>query len=121
MQVNKIISNKNELFLGPLEMIPKLFEDERGYFFESFNQNKFYKLTESNILFRQDNQSKSYKNVLRGLHYQINPYGQGKLVRAIKGKIYDVIVDLRKNSNTFGQWAGIEINDKKIRKSYRRK
>lgn len=113
MQVNKIISNKNELFLGPLEMIPKLFEDERGYFFESFNQNKFYKLTESNILFRQDNQSKSYKNVLRGLHYQINPYGQGKLVRAIKGKIYDVIVDLRKNSNTFGQWAGIEINDKK--------
>lgn len=113
MQVNNIISNKSELILGPLEIVPNLFKDERGYFFESFNQKKFDQLTQSKIIFLQDNQSKSFKNVLRGLHYQLEPYGQGKLVRAIKGEIYDVIVDLRENSNTFGQWAGIEINDKK--------
>ena len=113
MQVNNIISNKSEQILGPLEIVPNLFKDERGYFFESFNQKKFDQLTQSKIIFLQDNQSKSFKNVLRGLHYQLEPHGQGKLVRAIKGEIYDVIVDLRENSNTFGQWAGIEINDKK--------
>tara|TARA_B100000963_G_scaffold120047_1_gene104603 strand:+ start:8102 stop:8692 length:591 start_codon:yes stop_codon:yes gene_type:complete len=113
MEIKKVFSNRNNLINGPLEIIPKLFRDERGYFFESFNQNKFNEVLNSKIVFVQDNQSKSSKNVLRGLHYQISPFAQGKLVRVIKGVIYDVIVDLRKNSTTFGEWAGIELNDNK--------
>ena len=113
MEIKKIFSNKQNYLEGPLEIIPKIYVDERGYFFESFNQKKFNQIVNTNVLFVQDNQSKSYKNVLRGLHYQIEPFGQGKLVRVLTGVIYDVIVDLRINSNTFGEWAGIEINEKK--------
>ena len=84
---------------------PRIFGDERGFFFESFNAKAFAEATGLDVTFVQDNHSKSAKNVLRGLHYQIqNP--QGKLVRVVQGEVFDVVVDLRKNSKTFGQWVG---------------
>jgi len=89
---------------------PNVFEDERGYFFESFNQDKFNTLLGSQINFVQDNQSFSTKGVLRGLHYQIGEYQQAKLVRVISGKVIDVAVDLRKNSSTFGQHVSVELS-----------
>ena len=84
---------------------PSLFKDDRGFFFESFNQRDFQKATGIKVNFVQDNHSKSSKNILRGLHYQIKQ-PQGKLVRVIHGKVFDVAVDLRKSSPTFGQWVG---------------
>lgn len=84
---------------------PKVFGDERGFFFESFNQKVFNDLIGREITFVQDNHSRSAKNVLRGLHYQIEQ-PQGKLVRVIEGEIFDVAVDLRRSSKTFGQWVG---------------
>lgn len=84
---------------------PKVFGDERGFFFESFNQRSFNDAVGSNINFVQDNHSRSVKNVLRGLHYQIQQ-PQGKLVRVVQGEVFDVAVDIRKNSPTFGQWVG---------------
>ena len=83
---------------------PEVFEDERGYFFESFNQKKFNELTGLDITFVQDNHSKSERGALRGLHYQLPPKAQGKLVRVIQGEVFDVVVDIRKSSPTFGQW-----------------
>jgi dTDP-4-dehydrorhamnose 3,5-epimerase len=83
---------------------PKVFEDERGFFFESFNLNEFKKATGLDINFVQDNHSKSAQGVLRGLHYQLPPYAQGKLVRVIQGEVLDVAVDLRKSSPTFGKY-----------------
>ena len=85
---------------------PEVFEDERGYFFESFNQKKFNALTGLDITFVQDNHSKSERGTLRGLHYQLPPKAQGKLVRVIQGEVFDVVVDIRKSSPTFGQWLG---------------
>ncbi|HSB97248.1 MAG TPA: dTDP-4-dehydrorhamnose 3,5-epimerase [Spongiibacteraceae bacterium] len=84
---------------------PKVFGDARGFFFESFNQRQFDELTNSSVTFVQDNHSKSARGVLRGLHYQIQ-HPQGKLVRVIAGEVFDVAVDLRKSSATFGHWAG---------------
>ena len=84
---------------------PDLFEDERGFFYESFNQQKFNEAIGENIIFVQDNHSKSFKGVLRGLHYQETPFAQGKLVRVVAGEVFDVAVDIRKNSPTFGQWV----------------
>ena len=84
---------------------PKVFGDERGFFFESFNQQKFLETANLNIHFVQDNHSKSAKNVLRGLHYQIEQ-AQGKLVRVTQGEVFDVAVDMRASSVTFGQWVG---------------
>ncbi|NHC07952.1 dTDP-4-dehydrorhamnose 3,5-epimerase [Azonexus fungiphilus] len=84
---------------------PKVFGDERGFFFESFNARTFEQATGLKREFVQDNHSKSAKNVLRGLHYQIQQ-PQGKLVRVVQGKVFDVAVDLRKSSKTFGQWVG---------------
>jgi dTDP-4-dehydrorhamnose 3,5-epimerase len=84
---------------------PKVFGDERGFFFESFNQAKFEAAIGRQVHFVQDNHSKSVKNVLRGLHYQIQQ-PQGKLVRVVQGEVFDVAVDLRKSSPTFGQWVG---------------
>lgn len=89
---------------------PKVFGDERGFFFESFNQKTFDEKTGLNISFVQDNHSKSIKNVLRGLHYQIQ-HPQGKLVRVISGKVLDIAVDIRQNSPTFTQWVGVELSD----------
>lgn len=84
---------------------PKVFHDDRGHFFESFNQKQFDSAVGNSVQFVQDNHSRSRKGVLRGLHYQIQQ-PQGKLVRVIQGEIFDVAVDLRKNSDTFGQWVG---------------
>jgi len=90
----------------------KKFEDGRGFFMESFNLKKFEKITgESNFV--QDNHSKSSKGVLRGLHYQIE-HPQGKLVRCISGAVYDVIVDLRKSSSSFGKWFGIKLSENNL-------
>lgn len=85
---------------------PQVFEDDRGFFYESFNQNKFEEAVKQKINFVQDNHSKSVKGVLRGLHYQLPPKAQGKLVRVIQGEVFDVAVDLRQSSPTFGQWVG---------------
>ena len=85
---------------------PKVFGDERGYFFESFNQTEFNQAIGYEVQFVQDNHSKSQKGVLRGLHYQIAPKAQGKLVRVVQGEVFDVAVDIRKDSPTFGQWVG---------------
>lgn len=84
---------------------PKVFGDERGFFFESFNQRSFDDAVGRKINFVQDNHSRSVKNVLRGLHYQIQQ-PQGKLVRVVQGEVFDVAVDIRKNSPTFGKWVG---------------
>jgi dTDP-4-dehydrorhamnose 3,5-epimerase len=85
---------------------PKVFGDERGFFYESFNQQKFTELTDLQPAFVQDNHSKSQKGVLRGLHYQLPPKAQGKLVRVVSGAVFDVAVDIRKSSATFGKWVG---------------
>ena len=85
---------------------PKVFGDERGFFFESFSQQTFHKLTGLQPDFLQDNHSKSQKGVLRGLHYQLPPKAQGKLVRVVQGEVFDVVVDIRKGSPTFGKWVG---------------
>ena len=84
---------------------PTLFEDERGFFFESFNHKKFEEALGRKVKFVQDNHSKSRKGVLRGLHYQLPPHAQGKLVRVVQGEVFDVAVDIRKFSPTYGQWV----------------
>ncbi|MBC3935994.1 dTDP-4-dehydrorhamnose 3,5-epimerase [Undibacterium rugosum] len=88
---------------------PKVFGDERGFFFESFNAKKFAELTGVQTEFVQDNHSLSAKNILRGLHYQIQQ-AQGKLVRVVSGEVFDVAVDIRKSSPRFGQWAGVRLS-----------
>ncbi|MBV6320307.1 dTDP-4-dehydrorhamnose 3,5-epimerase [Duganella violaceipulchra] len=94
---------------GLLVLEPRVFGDDRGFFFESFNARRFAELTGVTLPFVQDNHSRSAKGVLRGLHYQI-AQAQGKLVRATAGSVFDVAVDLRKSSATFGQWYGIELS-----------
>lgn len=89
---------------------PKVFGDDRGFFYESFNQQRFNEATGLNYDFVQDNHSKSAKGVLRGLHYQLPPKAQGKLVRVIAGEVFDVAVDIRKDSPTFGQWVGEHLS-----------
>jgi dTDP-4-dehydrorhamnose 3,5-epimerase len=88
---------------------PKVFGDARGFFFESFNQQAFNQATGTDFQFVQDNHSKSSQGVLRGLHYQLPPKAQGKLVRVVRGAVFDVAVDIRKSSSTFGQWVGVEL------------
>jgi dTDP-4-dehydrorhamnose 3,5-epimerase len=88
---------------------PKVFGDERGFFFESFNQAKFEAAIGRQVSFVQDNHSRSVKHVLRGLHYQIQQ-PQGKLVRVVQGEVFDVAVDIRKSSRTFGQWVGAVLS-----------
>lgn len=98
---------------------PRVFNDERGWFMESFNQRTFEQALEAHQLatpvFVQDNHSLSHKGVLRGLHYQLNPRAQGKLVRVVQGKAWDVAVDIRQGSKTFGQWVGVELSDENMR------
>lgn len=89
---------------------PKVFGDDRGFFFESFNQRIFEDAVGRNIEFVQDNHSKSSKGVLRGLHYQLAPHAQGKLVRCVAGEVFDVAVDIRRSSATFGQWVGVHLS-----------
>ncbi|MBP1675232.1 MAG: dTDP-4-dehydrorhamnose 3,5-epimerase [Bacteroidetes bacterium] len=96
-------------FSGLKIIQPRIYSDTRGYFFESYKLETFLK---AGIPFNpvQDNESKSVKGVIRGLHYQLEPFAQAKLIRVVLGKIYDVAVDLRKNSQTFGKWYGIELD-----------
>lgn len=95
---------------GLIILKPNIFKDSRGYFFESFQHQRYIDAgIEANFI--QDNESKSVKGVVRGLHYQLNPYAQAKLVRVVQGAVYDVAVDLRKGSPTFGQWFGLELNE----------
>jgi dTDP-4-dehydrorhamnose 3,5-epimerase len=102
---------------GLLVIEPRVFADERGYFFESFNQNKF---VENNLVsnYIQDNESKSHYGVIRGLHYQLAPYAQTKLIRVVRGTVYDVAVDLRQGSPTFGKWHGIIVSASNKRQFY---
>jgi len=93
---------------------PNIASDSRGFFFESFNEKKFSQSTGLNVRFVQDNHSQSVKGVLRGLHYQIQQ-PQGKLVRVIRGAVFDVAVDIRKSSPTFGQWVGAELTEENCR------
>jgi dTDP-4-dehydrorhamnose 3,5-epimerase len=90
---------------------PKVFGDSRGFFYESFNQRAFNQAAGLDVQFVQDNHSRSTKGVLRGLHYQLPPHAQGKLVRCTRGAVWDVAVDIRKSSPTFGQWVGIELTE----------
>jgi len=95
---------------GPMLVIPRLFEDDRGYFYESFREDKFNEALGERIEFVQDNQSRSVGvGTVRGLHYQSDPYAQGKLVRCLSGSIIDVIVDVRDGSPTFGQHLAVEL------------
>lgn len=95
---------------GLLILHPRVFGDERGWFMESFNQQAFNDATGTSYQFVQDNHSKSSRGVLRGLHYQLPPKAQGKLVRVVQGTVWDVAVDIRKGSPTFGQWVGEELS-----------
>lgn len=109
----KIIKTK---IPGLLIIEPKVFQDSRGYFFESYNKSDF---EQENLQFNfvQDNESRSGHGVIRGLHYQIEPYAQTKLVRALSGKIYDVAVDIRKGSPTYGRWVGVELSEENKRQA----
>ena len=90
---------------------PKVFGDTRGFFFESFNQRAFNDATGTNYQFVQDNHSRSTQGVLRGLHFQVSPKAQGKLVRVVRGAVFDVAVDIRPGSPTAGQWVGVELTE----------
>lgn len=89
---------------------PKVFGDERGFFFESFNQARFEALIGARCEFVQDNHSRSRRGVLRGIHYQLAPRAQGKLVRVVAGEVFDIAVDLRRSSSTFGRWVGARLS-----------
>jgi dTDP-4-dehydrorhamnose 3,5-epimerase len=95
---------------GVLILEPKVFADERGFFFESFNQRAFDAALGHGVTFVQDNHSCSQRGVLRGLHYQLSPHAQGKLVRVVRGSAFDVAVDIRKASATFGRWVGVMLD-----------
>lgn len=99
---------------GVLMLEPKVFNDSRGFFLESFNQRDFTEAVGRNVSFVQDNHSRSTYGVVRGLHYQTQQ-PQGKLVRVVRGCVYDVVVDLRRTSATFGQWWGVELNEQNQR------
>lgn len=97
---------------GCIIIEPTVFDDGRGYFFESFNQKEFQKITKTNTFFVQDNQSMSQKGVLRGLHFQKGEFSQAKLVRVIKGRVLDVALDIRKDSPTYGDFFSMELSEK---------
>jgi dTDP-4-dehydrorhamnose 3,5-epimerase len=111
--VNRIDTNINGCFV----VEPRVFEDERGYFFESFRQDQFDEYI-GKVNFIQDNESKSTYGVLRGLHYQLPPFAQSKLVRVIKGKVLDVAVDIRKKSPTFGKHVSVELSEENKRQLF---
>ena len=93
-----------------LLITPRIFGDARGFFFECFNAQRFVELTGVTLPFVQDNHSKSSRGVLRGLHYQLSPNAQGKLVRVTQGEVFDVAVDIRRSSPTFGRWVGASLS-----------
>jgi dTDP-4-dehydrorhamnose 3,5-epimerase len=95
---------------GVLVLEPKVFGDKRGFFFESFNQKDFDDAVGSPVTFVQDNQSRSARGVLRGLHLQAEPHRQGKLIRVAHGRVFDVVADVEQSSPTFGRWVGVELD-----------
>jgi dTDP-4-dehydrorhamnose 3,5-epimerase len=95
----------------PVVLIPQTYEDDRGHFFEAFNQDEFRSRVGGGPTFVQDNHSRSRKRVHRGLHYQLEPKAQGKLVRVTRGAVFDVAVDIRKSSQSFGNWFGVELSE----------
>ncbi len=103
---------------GVLIIEPRVFGDARGYFFESFNAKEFAEMTGLDITFVQDNESKSKYGVLRGLHFQLPPYTQSKLVRCVKGKVLDVAVDIRNGSPTYGKWVSCELTEENHRQFF---
>lgn len=105
--MKKISTPLNDLFV----IEPKVFEDDRGYFFEGFNSNTFKTLELPEYSWVQENESKSSKGVLRGLHFQKGEAAQAKLIRVIVGEVYDVVVDMRQDSSTFGKWYGTYLNE----------
>ena len=110
MKFTTLRNAKGEEIEGPILLTPNVFNDERGYFYESWNERIFNKIIEKEVKFSQDNISHSFKGVLRGLHYQLEPEPQGKLVRCSYGSIFDVAVDIRKESKTFGKWVSAELS-----------
>ena len=111
MKISKLISNKGNILNGTFLIKPKIFSDKRGSFFESWNQDTFDSLISEKIIFSQDNHSCSNVGVLRGLHYQVPPIPQGKLVRCVSGEIFDVAVDIRNYSKTFGEYVCAKLNN----------
>lgn len=109
--MNVIDTKIRDLFI----LEPKVFEDDRGYFFESYNKTAMDSLLKKEYTFVQDNESKSSYGVIRGLHYQLGPFSQAKLIRVVQGRVYDVAVDLRKNSPTFLDWVGVELSSENKR------
>jgi dTDP-4-dehydrorhamnose 3,5-epimerase len=110
MQLEQLSTASGQPMQGPLLITPQLFADDRGFFYESWNQRRFDDAVGEPIAFSQDNHSRSSRGVLRGLHYQLLPEPQGKLVRCPLGRILDVVVDLRRSSPTFGQWVAAELS-----------
>jgi dTDP-4-dehydrorhamnose 3,5-epimerase len=110
MQVEQLRTASGALMEGPLLITPQVFGDERGFFYESWNQRRFDEAVVESTSFVQDNHSRSSRGVLRGLHYQLQPKPQGKLVRCPVGAIFDVAVDLRRSRPTFGQWVGAQLS-----------
>ena len=111
MEYSNVSSNNGNIIKGPLIIKPKIFFDERGYFFESWNHSEFNQIISRQVNFVQDNHSESKFGVLRGLHYQLRPKAQAKLVRCTKGEVFDVLVDLRKESDTYGEWSSLILNE----------
>lgn len=111
MKIIECKSNKNILIDGLFEIVPEIYKDSRGYFFESYNEEKFYSLG-LKMKFVQDNKSFSKKNVLRGMHFQ-KKFPQGKLITCLSGKIFDVVIDIRKDSKTFGQFSYVILDSEK--------
>ena len=110
MCIKSLSSNKGNILDGVFIIKPRIFEDNRGFFYESWNQVLFNKIVGEEVKFQQDNHSLSNIGVLRGLHYQVGPKPQGKLVRCSSGSIFDVAVDIRESSPTFGEWTSVVLN-----------
>ena len=111
MDIKYLISNKGNIIKEVFILKPRVFEDDRGFFYESWNQEIFNDAVGEEVKFLQDNHSSSNIGVLRGLHYQVGPKPQGKLVRCVSGAVFDVAVDIRKSSSTFGEWTSIVLDN----------
>ena len=111
MDIKNLSSNKGNILEGVCIIKPRVFQDNRGFFYESWNQTLFNKAVGEEVKFLQDNHSSSKVGVLRGLHYQIEPKPQGKLVRCVSGSVFDVAVDIRESSPTFGEWTSIVLDN----------
>ena len=111
MDIKYLISNKGNIIKEVFILKPRVFEDDRGFFYESWNQEIFNDAVGEEVKFLQDNHSSSNIGVLRGLHYQVGPKPQGKLIRCVSGAVFDVAVDIKKSSSTFGEWTSIVLDN----------